>query len=459
MKPKLDLLNGSISRNIWKMGWPMVVAMIFQTGFNLVDTLFVGMISPQAIAAVSMSFPLIFLIIAIGAGMGVGANSVISRYIGANKNKEADNAAEHSLLITIIVSIIITIVGIIFAEPLFRLMGAGDDILHMTVDYTRIIFGGSLFMFAAFIGNSILRAEGNAKTPMKVMMTATFLNIILDPIFIFGFGPIPRLEVKGAAIATVIARSIACFVVWYYLFKGKAFIQFKLKDFKYRFNYIKEIFRIGFPASLSQMSMSLGMMFLFKIISLFGTYPIAAYGIGMRLDAVAFMPAIGISTAVITIVGQNIGAKNFKRAEQTAWKASFMIFLFMEFIGLVFFLFPEFFIGIFTNDINVIRYGTSYLRITALAYGLIGISMAISSAFQGAGKGIQTLVITSLRLFVVSVPLAFLLSVVFEMGVTGIWIGMLISAIVSFIVSVVWFRAGTWKKGKCVKIQGEVVCD
>lgn len=459
MKPKLDLLNGSVSRNIWKLGWPMIVAMLFQTGFNLVDTLFVGMVSPEAIAAVSMSFPLIFLIIAIGAGVGVGANSVIARYIGAKKKKEADNAAEHALLITVVLTVLITFLGLTFAEPIFRLMGAGQDILKITVGYTKIIFGGSIFMFLAFIGNNILRAEGDSKTPMKIMMTATFLNIILDPIFIFGFGFIPRLEVAGAAWATVIARSVACFAVWYYLLKGKAFIQFNLKDFKYKFDYIKAIFRIGFPASLSQMSMSLGMIFLLKIISLFGTYPIAAFGIGMRLDSLAIMPAVGLSTAVITIVGQNVGAKNFKRTEKTVWRSSLMVFVFMEIIGLILFLFPEFFIGIFTKNIEVIGYGASYLRITALAYGLIGISMVISSAFQGAGKGIQTLVITALRLIVLSVPLAYLLSVVFEIGVTGIWIGMLISSIISFIVAVIWFRLGTWKKGKCVRIKGGIVCD
>jgi len=457
MKKKIDLLNGSITKNIWKLAWPTIVAMIFHTGFNLVDTLFVGMISPQAIAAVSMSFPLIFLIIALGAGIGIGSNSVIARYIGANKKKEADNAAEHALLITIIVTILITILGVTFAEPLFKLMGAGEDILGMTTDYTKIIFGGSIFMFIAFIGNNILRAEGDSKTPMKVMMTATFLNIILDPIFIFGFGPVPRMEVMGAAIATVIARAAACFFVLYYLFKGKAFIKFNFKDFKYKFKYIREIFRIGFPASLSQMTMSLGMIFLLKIISLFGTYPIAAFGIATRLDSIAIMPAIGLSAAVITIVGHNMGAKNFKRAEKTTWKASLMIFLFMEIVGVIFFFFPEFFIRIFTKDINVIGYGASYFRITALAYGFIGISMVISAAFQGAGKGVQTLIINSLRLFIVSVPLAFFLAVVLKFGVIGIWIGIVSSTIVASVVSIIWFRLGTWKKGKCVRIKADIV--
>lgn len=457
MAKKLDLLNSGITKTIWKLAWPTMLAMIFQTGFNLVDMIFVGMISPHAIAAVSMSLPLIFLTISLASGIGIGANSVISRYIGSNKKKEADNAAEHSLIITIIATVILSFIGIVFAEPLLRLMGAGEDILQMSVVYTKIIFWGCVFMFASFVGNSILRAEGDSKTPMKAMMTATFMNIILDPMFIFGFGPIPRLGVSGAAIATVIARLLSCFVVWHYLFKGKAFIKFNLKDFKYNFNYIKEIFRIGFPASLSQMSMSLGMIFLLKIVSLFGTYPIAAFGIGARLDSIAIMPAIGLSTAVLTIIGQNVGAKNFKRAEETTWKASLMVFLFMELIGIIFFIFPEFFIRIFTRDADVIGYGVSYLRVTALAYGLIGISMVVGSAFQGAGKGIQTLVITSLRLFIISVPMAFLLAVVLKFGVVGVWIGIVISTIAAFIVGVVWFRLGTWKKGKHVKIEGEII--
>jgi len=208
-----DLTNGSIMRNVLALSWPTMIAMLLQVGFNVVDTIFVGRLGAEAIAAVSVVFPVVFLMFAIGGGLGIGTTSLIARYIGAGRVAEADNAAEHSLIIGIILSIIFTVLGLLFADKLFILMGATPEVILLATKYSRWIFGFSLFMFIGLTAISILRGLGDMKTPMIGMVFATILNIILDPLLIFGIGPFPRLGIDGAAIATVISRFFAVIIM------------------------------------------------------------------------------------------------------------------------------------------------------------------------------------------------------------------------------------------------------
>lgn len=446
-----DMTKGSISWNIISLALPMMLAFLLHTGFNIVDTIFVGRISALALAAISITFPVIFLIIALASGVGIGVTSLIARLLGSKRKEEANNAAEHALLLAVILGIIFTIAGLTLSKPLFILIGATEEMMPLILKYVYIIFGGSFFMFFAFMANSILRGEGDMKTPMKIMMLSTVINIILDPLLIFGIGFFPKMGIGGAALATVIARSIAAFYAMGYLLKGNAHIKLDFKHFKFRFKIIKDILSVGVPASLSQTVMSLGMFFMMKIVSLFGPFAIAAYGLASRLDMIALLPAIGISTAVITIVGQNVGAKNFKRAEKTTWTATLMAIIFMEVIGIILFLFPEFWISMFNKNSEIIAYGSSYIRIVSLLYMLIGVGIIISSAFQGAGKGYPSLILSVLRLFILSVPLAYFLSKIY--GVVGIWLGIAVSIIVTAVVAAIWFKMGTWKKGKHMPIK------
>ena len=448
---KRDLTKGSISKNILSLALPMMAAFLLHTGFNIVDTIFVGRISALALAAISITFPVIFLIIALASGVGIGVTSLIARLLGAKRKQEADNAAEHALLLAVILGIVFTIAGLTLSKPLFILIGATEEMMPLVLKYVYIIFGGSFFMFFAFIINSILRGEGDMKTPMKIMMLSTIINIILDPLLIFGIGFFPRMGIAGAALATVIARSIGAIYALTYLLKGNAHIQLHFKHFKFRIKTIKDILAVGIPASLSQTVMSLGMFFMMKIVAFFGPFAIAAYGLASRLDMIALLPAIGISTAVITIVGQNAGAKNFKRAEKTTWIATLMAMIFMEIIGIILFLFPKFWISVFNKNPDIITYGSSYIKIVSLLYMLIGVGIIISAAFQGAGKGYPSLILSVLRLFILSVPLAYLLSKIY--GVNGIWYGIAISIIISAIVSAIWFKLGTWKKGKHIPVK------
>ena len=219
---KINLAEGSIVKNLISLSWPMMLAFTLQTGFNVVDAIFVGRLSALALAAVSLTFPVVFLMISLAAGAGVGTTSLIARLFGAKKAKEANNAAEHAYIIAFVLSILFTLSGLVFAKPLFIFIGATEELLPLVLDYSNVIFMGSIIMFIAFISNSILRGEGDMKTPMKVMMISTLVNVILDPILIFGFWFIPSMGIRGAAIATVIARFIGMIIVLNHILSGKS---------------------------------------------------------------------------------------------------------------------------------------------------------------------------------------------------------------------------------------------
>jgi putative MATE family efflux protein len=436
-----DLTQGNVTKTILVTAAPLVLALLLQTGFNIVDAIYVGRISAEAIAAVSLAFPIMFFIFAIASGIGVGATSLIARYIGSKKYDKADNVAEHALLSGLILGLLFTILGLKFGKPLLLLMGA-NSLVELTLSYINVIFIGSSFMIIFVIGNNIFRGEGDTKTPMKFMMVATITNIILDPIFIFALG----YGVMGAAIATVISNFMGFVAVILGFTTGKSSVKIKPKHFKFDLKIIKKIFAIGIPSSLSQVSMSISLGIMMKIVSIFGIYAVASFGIIFRLDSIAILPAIGLMMAVIPIVGQNVGAKKFDRAEKTAYSTAIMAALFTGIVGLIFFTFPSQFIMIFNTNPEVINYGVMYLRTVTLVYAFIGVGISISGAFLGAGDPIPALVTTLLRVIFVLIPTTLLLAFKFNLGVLGIWLAVAISIVISAITSLIWFKQGNWKK-------------
>ncbi|MBD3355212.1 MATE family efflux transporter [Candidatus Woesearchaeota archaeon] len=441
-----DTTDGSIMKNILHLSWPTMIAMLLHVGFNIVDAIFVGRIGPKAIAAVSIVFPVVFLMFSLGVGIGIGAASLIARYIGAKKVKEANNAAEHSFIIAIAVSVLFTIFGLLFAKEMFMLIGAKPDVVDLAVKYSRWIFGFNIFMFLGMISNNVLRGLGNMKLPMIGMVTGTLLNIILDPLLIFGIGFFPALGVEGAAIATVVSRFSSAVLMLGFIFSSKTAISIKPRDFIFKPIFIKEILRVGIPASLYRSIMSFTMLAFTKIVSYFGSVAIAAYGVGFRIQSVVVLPVIAIATAVITIVGQNVGAKNFKRAEKTVWISVKISAFFVFLISLILFSFPKLIYGVFTNDPQLIRYGIGFLRIMSFSYIFMTVSIIIGGAFQGAGHAMPTLVVNMIRSFIFGIPLALFFAFILGWGLNGVWVGIALAAIISSFISIFWFKKGSWKR-------------
>lgn len=436
-----DLTTGGITKTIIVTALPMIFALLVQIGFNLVDAIYVGRLSAEAIAGVSLAFPIMFFIGAVAAGIGVGATSLISRYIGAKEVERADNVAEHALLVALVMGVVFTILGMIFGKNLLELMGAGS-LLGIAWDYMGVIFLGSAFIMVFMIVNSIFRGEGDTKTPMIFMIVATVTNIILDPIFIF----LLHMGVKGAAIATVISNMVGCVSIVTGFMRGKSSIRIQPMDFHFNFGILKKIFSIGIPSSIAQISMSISAFIMMRIVAYFGAYAIAAFGIVARLDSVAVLPALGLMVALVPIMGQNIGAKKIERAEKSAYITAAIAAVFSGLVGILFFSFPSMFISIFNTHQEVINYGVSYLRIVPLAYAFIGINICISGAFLGSGNAVTSLFFTLLRVIILVIPLALLFAFVLNWGIIGIWLAALISIIVSAVSSFLWFRTGRWKK-------------
>ncbi len=337
--------------------------MFLQTVFNIVDTFFVSKLGEDAIAAVTMNMPLLFILIAMGNAVAVGASSYIARSLGSNEHERAARTASQAVTLSVVLGLITTVIGVIFAPYILSFMGASGNLLSMAVDYTSIIFWGNLIFFL-FLGlDGVLRGEGDMKTSMMKQIVGVGFNIVLDPIFIFGAGPIPAMGVGGAAFATVLSRFLGVvFLIWHFS-KGKSTIKFNMTKLVYDWKIIREIMAVGLPASLSQAMMSLTLFVFNRLASGFGENAVTALGLGFRIDSLAILPGMAIGISTVTMVGQNYGAGKLDRVRKSYWTAQMMAVGFMTTMGIIIFSFPEFLIKIFSEDSQVMDYTVSYLRI------------------------------------------------------------------------------------------------
>lgn len=433
---------------LFRLGLPVMIGMLAQTLFNIVDTIFVGRLGAEAIASVTIAFPIAFIIIAIGSGVGIGTTSLVARMIGAKRKGSADRAAENAIVLAVIMSVLISVTGILTSRILFTGMGVTGGVLEMSVAYINIIFSGMLFMMFMMITSHILHGEGNTKTPMKIMMTTAVLNAILDPVFIYllGYG------VPGAAMASVISRVIGAAVMFHIFFvKKSSYVDISFRRFRFDLKVVKDIFGVGIPASLSQMSTALGLLVLNVFLISLGSVYVAAYGLGFRIDMIIIMPIIGISSGLITMVGMYVGAKDFSKAKwitKYAMKISIMI---MCAAGFLFFLAAEYIMMVFTSDPRVIMSGAEYLRIVVLSYPFAAIGIMVYSSFQGAGRGFPALFLTFLRVILISVPVAYVLTFVYGFGATGIWIGVSLASVITGVLALIWHSCFHYEKCRVPK--------
>jgi putative MATE family efflux protein len=443
-----DLLNGNITSTIIRLSLPMVLAMLFQTGFSVIDMIFVGMVGPQAIAAVSIVFPVMFFFISFIMGIGAGLTSFVARTFGTGDIEKAGRIASNGLVFGIALSLLLAILGNLFSKPLFVVLGAGPEILGAVLDYSRIIFIGFILIFFGAFCNSIIRGEGDTKTPMKFLVVQTVVNFVLDPLFIFGYGPIPAMGVKGAAVALVISRIVMVALCIRHFIAGKARVKPAFKSFRVDFSLLKEILRVGIPSTITFMSSSIGLMLFMKLVSGYGPLAIAAFGIGGRIENIAILPALGMSGAILTIVGQNYGAGKLERARQTIKNAMVLITVFMFGLTALSLLFAEPINSIFTRDAQVIAFGVDFLFYRAPFWAFLGVRMMIGAGFNGAGNPKVGLLTLLFGLFVMGLPSSLLLSNL--MGLNAVWIGLSVAnvtgAAAAYIIFRQWFPAGVKTK-------------
>ncbi len=439
-----DLLSGSITANIIRLSLPMVLAMLFQTGFSVIDMIFVGIVGPEAIAAVSIVFPVMFFFISFVMGIGAGLSSFVARAFGAGDIEKAGRIASNGLVLGIVLSVLLAIFGILFSKPLFVVLGAGPEILGSVLDYCRIIFIGFIFIFFGAFCNSIIRGEGDTKTPMKFLVIQTVVNFILDPLFIFGYGPIPAMDVKGAALALVIARIIMVSLCIGHFIAGKSRVKPVFRNFRVDFSLLKEILRVGIPSTITFMSSSIGLMFFMKLVSGYGPLAIAAFGIGGRIENIAILPALGMSGAILTIVGQNYGAGKLERARKTIRNSIVLVVGLMFAISILSMVFAKPIISIFSRNAEMIALGVDFLTWRAAFWALSGVRMIIGAGFNGVGNPRVGLLTLLFGLFAMGLPASILLDEL--LGLNSVWAGLsianLMGAAAAYIVYRWWFPIG-----------------
>lgn len=436
-----DLGEKSISRLLLRFSLPATLAMAVMASYNIVDAAFVGRLGSEAIAALSVSFPIQMVFGALGIGTGIGAASLISRSLGAEKFEEARIAAGQVILIAMLLGAALTLMGLFYLEPVLTLFGATPEILDLTVEYMSVITNGAILLFLIMMLNHSVRAEGNAMLPMTVMIISALSNIALDPVFIF----VLKMGVKGAAVATVLAKFIGVvMLLWYYL-SGQSVMQLRPRHLRPHGKTIVEIYRVGLPTMVIQISFNASLIVANRILGGYGHVAIAVMGIIVRLQQFAFMPVIGITQGLLPILGYNYGAGKYMRIREAMLKAIAAGVLLSTILAVFFFLFPELLIRIFSNEGALIEAGLEAIRIMVLMYPLLSIPLVGGSFFQAIGKGIPALILSLLRQFLLYIPLLLFLPRLF--GLTGIWMATPLSDLLTFTIAAALIAAEFNRKG------------
>jgi len=412
--------------------------------YNLADSYFLGKVGKEALSAPSISMNLIFFLIIFAFGFSSAGTTLISQSSGKGDRRKTDFYLGQMTVLLLIVASVISIAGIVFTDNLLRLMQVPADTFYYTSDYLKIILAGIPFMFMSFILRSALQGIGNSITPLVVQSITVFLNIILDPIFIFGLGPIPVMTVQGAAYATVLARMVASVIAVVILVRGSKGIKLHLKDMIPEKKAIRLILKIGLPSSIGQGISALGFTVLQGVVNGFGTAVIAAFGIGNRIIGLFNMPAMGISQATAVLVGQQLGAKNYKNVK-TIVKHSFITIIIFISIGMVITFFKgNSVVKFFVDDPEVIHHGAMLFKIVSPSVIFFALFTVSNGALQGAGDTKPIMILNIIRLWGLRVPVVFMLVAFTALGPVSIWIGMFTSNLLVAIAGFVILSRGKW---------------
>ncbi len=432
-----------ILKLLFKLSAPAIAGMIIQALYNIVDSIYVGRLSTDALSALSISFPVQMFLIAVGVGTGVGTSSLISRLLGEGDKCRANNVAEHVFFIAIIYGILGGLLGIFFSENIIRLFTDDPVLIDLGYQYINIILTGSIAIFIPATFNYILRGEGNTFVPMLTMIIGAVLNMIIDPFLIFGLGPFPQLGVAGAAYATVFSRIIGGIFIIFVLFSDKNELTLKLEDFEFDFQIIKEIYNIGIPAMANRLLFSVSIVFINLILGAFNSTAIAVMGLIFRMQSFFLMMVFGLTQGYLPIVGYNFGHNNPERMKKTILVGNAAAFSFGVIGFIVFQLFPGSIIRLFNSDPKLLNIGVGALKRVSLSYFFMVLNIVGVATFQAVGKGMPSFAITFLRQAVLLVPGMYLLGEIF--GLNAVWLSFPIAESVSFVIMIFWLIASIKK--------------
>ena len=454
-KNGLNLLEGNLVKTIIKLGYPMALASVAQTLYNLADTFWLGKLGKEALSAPIISFFLTFFVVSIGLGFSVAGTSLVSQYIGARQKENAYKSAGNLLLYLVLFSFIFGGLGVILDKQLLGLLKTPADTFDLTRSYYRIIMFGMPLLFPIFVYQSVMNGYGDTISPLKIELISAALNLVLDPILIFGWFGFPALGVKGAALTTIITQGLASFIAVYLFFSGKKGIKLKLRHLKPDLRLFPLMFKIGVPSTIGISGASLGFIVLMGFVNMFGSPVISAYGISIRVVHFFMLPAFGISAAVTAIVGQNLGAGNIKRAKTAVVKGIILMITITTPAVIIIEIFGKqmtmFFIP---GDPLVHQVGQMVFFITAPSLLFHSVSSVLEGAFRGAGFTVPIMVANLARIWLFRIPVVYIISMVLLNGPedihasVGIWIGILFSSFAAFLLILAWYLKGNWARAR-----------
>lgn len=440
-----DYTSGSLPRAIFLLAIPMVLEMLMQSVFGVVDIYFVGRLGPDAVAAVGMTDSLLILVLAVAMGLSMATTAMVARRIGEKDAAGAGRAAVQALIAGGAVSIPISLLGLFFARDLLALMGASAGVIETGWSYCAILFGTNIVIIALFLINAIFRGAGDAVLAMRALWLANILNMVLDPVLIFGWGPIPAMGVAGAAIATSIGRSIGVAYQLYVLLGGRGRIHLALGQVRVDLSVMRRLLRVSTPGMVQYVVGTASWLALFRILAGFGSDVVAGYTIAIRILVFALLPSWGMGNAAATLVGQNLGAARPDRAERAVWITSFTNMVFLGVSALIVMFNAELLIRLFTDVPAVVRYGVDCLHIVSYTYVLFAFGLVTVQAFNGAGDTSTPTWINLVCYWIVQIPLAYLLSRHAGMGAQGVFTAIAVTQAVLAILATYLFRRGAWK--------------
>jgi len=440
-----DFTVGPIGRALGLLAIPMMLEMAMEAVFAVVDIAFVSRLGTNAIAVVGLTEALVTVIYAVAIGLGMGVTAMVSRRIGAQDRNAAAQVTGQAIWVGGAFATVIGVCGVIYAADLLRMMGASEDVIAEGQGFIAILLGGSASILYLFLLNAAFRGAGDAPVALRSLTLANAINIVLDPCLIFGLGPFPELGVTGAAVATTIGRGIGVIYLIYTLFGGKGRLSFQLSHLVPAPRLMLRMIRISVGGIGQFLISTSSWIVIMRVVAMYGSASIAAYTVALRLIEFALLPAWGLGNAAATLVGQNLGAEKAERAEQTVWRASKYNAIFMTAFGIVMIVLAPQIVSLFSTEPEVIRYGTSCLRILGVGYPMYAVGMIIIQALNGAGDTTTPSVMNFICFWLLQIPLAYWLATAAELGPNGVFLAIVIAETILTAMAVVVFRKGKWR--------------
>ncbi|MBK8556991.1 MAG: MATE family efflux transporter [Lewinellaceae bacterium] len=443
-----DYTKGSIDRAIVLLSIPMILEMAMESLFAVVDAFYVSKVGIEAVATVGLTESVLTLIYSIAIGLSSAATAMVARRVGEGNRKAAATAGAQTILIAISISLLIALPGFFFAKDILRVMANDADMTEKGWRYTRLMFTANLPILLLWMVNGIFRGAGDAATAMRALWISNGINIILDPIFIFGWGPIPAMGVLGAGIATTIGRSVGVGYQFWKLFGGSKNIRLLRSDFRPQFDIIRRLLAIGAGGAGQYIIGSASWIFMIGILGRISASVVAGYTIAIRIFLFSILPAWGLANAAATLVGQNLGAGHPERAEKSTVRTGFFAVVFMGTVGIIYLITAPWLVSLFNTDPEVVRAGSLALRIIGGGYIFFGYGMVLLQSLNGAGDTRTPTILNFFCFWLLEIPLAWLLALHFNWGQTGVYWSIVIAESVLAIAAIVVFRQGKWKQVK-----------